>query len=81
MYFGWFEWSEAGCAICRACTGSRIEGFSVDLELELLLVHKLGLVWHDDEGVLPTGVALAPHRGCITGPGHYGTPIPWLACH
>ena len=67
--------------MCMACTYSRCEGTSVDLELELLLVHELGLVWQDDEGVLPAGVALAPHRRCITGPGNHGTPVSWLACH
>ena len=52
-----------------------------DLELELLLVHVLGLVWHDDKWVLTTCVALASHCGCITGPGNHGAPVPWLACH
>lgn len=69
----------AQCAGLAQAPGE--SGISVDLELELLLVHVLGLVWHDDEGVLTTGVALASHRGCITGPGNHGTPIPWLACH
>lgn len=50
-----------------------------DLQFECLLVHILTSAGHNQEGVLATGVALAPHSGSITHSRDDCTANAWLA--